>query len=213
MRYFLEPMGVLVSRLSTSIDSTTYSFADLFTNDYISQEEEEIINKEITEKGLNEKNRCEALAQLSREALTIKSIEEEVTNKVNAFCDERIFVDEKLQEIKNLSSNIIKINTQNALANRCASCHAAQTNNFLDYSVGGAPVLPFKNITELEKMIKSPEGQLLGLAEKINDRINRPHQYPGAMPLTGIVELKNEEKAYLNMWIEKFITNDNDINK
>jgi len=212
MRYFLEPMGVLVSRLSTSIDSTTYSFADLFINDYISQEEQEIINQEIKEKGLNEKNPCEALAQLSREALAIKSFEEEVTKKVNAFCDERIFVDEKFQEIKNLSSNIIKINTQNAMADRCASCHAAQANNFLDYSVGGAPVIPFKNMAELEKLIKSPEGQLLGLAEKINDRINRPHQYPGAMPLEGIVELKNEEKAFLNMWIEKFISNDKDNN-
>jgi len=211
MRYYLQPFGVDVSRFSSSIDPSTYSFADLFSASFLDQAESQKINKQIeSDPKLNEMDRCKALAKLSMDAIGgDQAFRDKIIDASQGMCRQRL-KDQNLEVkfINELDKQAIKFNAAEAFKKRCASCHSDQTAVGIDYSVGGAPVFPFKQIVKLEEKIKSVDGRLIGLASKMRERINRPHQYPGAMPLEEIVKMTDEEKAFMNLWLNQFLNDD-----
>lgn len=205
LRYFLEPLGANISRFSTSIDPNTYSFADLFRSDYMLPEDKIKIDEDIKKKGLDKIDRCEALAKLSKEALSDQVVMEDITKNALAICNRRVELDKGVIELSKLAESTIEIKVQNILDQNCVSCHKAQTYSQLDYSVGGAQVIPFDDIQLLKFQMNSPQGKLTNLAERIQSRITRPHDYPGAMPLVGVAaEMSKEDTVFLNAWLSQF---------
>jgi len=210
-RYFLEPFGVGISRLSTSIDPTTYSFADTFEGSYLSFSEEKKMREELSEKGLDYGS-CEDLAKESRERLGKKDVMGNLVEKAKLACLEKSDAEKMFAPLKQEDAQefqgLVDIQARNLFSKKCASCHKADNYNGLDYSVGGAPVIPFDNIDKLKTFLKSPKGKLLGYAGIIKDRVNRPHDTPGLMPLQDIGQLEMEEKKFLSVWIEEFMNSE-----
>lgn len=208
-RYFLEPFGAGVSRFSTSIDPTTYSFADTFNGDYLSYEERERMKEEMSAKGLDSGS-CADLAKESRQRLSNKDLMGRLIANASMVCSEKIDAKKQISPLKkgdaDSFSGLVDIQARNIFNNKCASCHKQDTFNGLDYSVGGAPVIPFGELDKLKEFLRSPKGKLLGYAGIIKDRINRPHDTPGLMPLQDIGQLEAEDKQFLNAWIEEFMS-------
>lgn len=203
-RYFLEPFGVSVSRFSTSIDPTSYSFADTFRGDYLDAAAAAGINKEIQDKKLGGKDICEAYKDLSLEAMNAPDLMVKLLADSQESCNKKNEMNKGILDLEKIEPGLVEVQVSNILNNRCASCHQDMPSNNLDYSVGGAKVFPFRNISDLKKLMTSPQGKLVGWADKIHDRINRPHNFPGAMPLNGLVKLEDVERTFLNSWIKQF---------
>lgn len=205
-RYFLEPFGAGVSRFSTSIDPTTYSFADLFMGGYLSQEARSEIEKELTAKG--ESFNCEALQKASQEKLSEENVMADLFKTSSVACKDKKEIEKSLVALDNDLSgefaSLVDIQARNIFNGKCASCHKANTFNDLDYSVGGAPVIPFNDLDALKGYLSTPRSKLLGMTDIIKDRVNRPHNIPGVMPLTDIANLSADEKKYLTVWLEQF---------
>ncbi len=201
LRYFLEPLGVPVSTLSTSVDPTSYGVNENFRSNFLSSENLASIEAEATARG---GSKCEALSALSRGAFEDDSLRQQLTNDAQLLCEKRDARETGIIDAQSLGANVIQFQAQEAFNKRCAQCHNA-TSPRIGYTVGGAPVIPFKNIQTLRAAIRSPQGQLTKLAERIQDRITRPDHFPGAMPLNGMTSVTKEENIYMNAWIKSQI--------
>jgi hypothetical protein len=205
-RYFLEPFGAGVSRFSTSIDPTTYSFADLFGAGYLSGEARKQIEKEFAAQG-KEMN-CETLKAASLEKLNEEEVMGDLFKTSSMACKDKKEIENSLvalqEDVSGQFSSLVDIQARNIFAGKCASCHKANSYNNLDYSIGGAPIIPFDDLDKLKEYLSSPRSKLIGMTDIIKDRVNRPHNIPGVMPLTDISNLSTDEKKYLTVWLEEF---------
>ena len=197
-RYFLEPFGVMVSNFSTSVDPTSYSFGDSFKGEYLAPAAKTKIEAEAKSKG---GNLCDSLANLSRNAIDSDGVRSTMTEAAQLMCNQRDENEAGIVKVEEMGANVIQAQAADAFNKKCASCHSAQTAINIGYTVGGAPVIPFKSIQSLKYAVTSNQGKLTGLGDRILSRINRPHNFPGSMPLNGLVDLKDDERIYMNAWI------------
>jgi len=205
-RYFLEPFGAGVSRFSTSIDPTTYSFADLFGGGYLSNEAREKMRAEFEAKG--QSMDCNSLGKASVEKLNTKEVMGNLFKTASLACKDKKEISKSLVALENDISgefkSLVDIQARNIFKSKCSSCHKDNSYNGFDYSIGGAPVIPFDNLDKLKKYLSTPRSKLLGMTSIIKDRVNRPHIIPGVMPLADIANLDVEEKKFLTVWLEEF---------
>jgi hypothetical protein len=201
-RYFLEPFGVKVSNFSSSIDPNTYTFSDLFSTDYLDYSTMSAISEEA---GGND---CDSLAKKSQEVLGRDETRDKVVESATTLCQNRLSLDQSIADFDKLDKVIVRQRAEQAFRARCFQCHtSADPNNpNKNYSTGGAPLIPFNNISALERYIKRDDNRTIGMASKISERLNRHRSLPGAMP--AVIPVTQNEKAYMALWIKQFTGED-----
>lgn len=201
-RYFLEPFGVKVANFSSSIDPNTYTFSDLFSSDYLDQKTMTAIGQEA---GGDD---CDSLAKKSQEVLGRPETRDMVADNATNLCQSRLSLDQSIAEFDKLDKVIVRQRAEQAFRARCFQCHtSADPNNpNRNYSTGGAPLIPFNKISDLESYLKRDDNRTIGMASKISERLNRHRSLPGAMP--AVVHVTQNEKAYMALWIKQFTGED-----
>ena len=191
-RYALEPLGIDVDSWSMSIDSSTYSFADLLFNIF-------------RDMPMAENGSCEDLAKQSVDAL---SKSEPYLADLRANCSDKKLLNELV--ISNGLDNSTDVMKKyygekvNKIlnANGCVACHT--------YQVNGAPIVPFGDQDKLRKMLEDDNRTINGgWTQSIWSRVTRPEGTNGHMPLGG-PSLTDEDKSTLKTYFNLFIENNND---
>ncbi|MGK0367882.1 MAG: hypothetical protein ACI9QD_001022, partial [Thermoproteota archaeon] len=204
LRYYLEPLGAAVGRFSTSIDPRTYSFADTFEYNYLLPEDIDRMKYDMAAEGFA--FTCNGLARKSLEVLGTAEVAEKLVAKASKLCRDKAYrtavINIGKDDVLGFSESLLDFKAGEIFRTKCMSCHKDQMNNGIDYSIGGAPLIPFGNPMELTKYFTSPTGKLLGRIDNTIERLNRPHNIPGAMPIVGIVDLSDEDKVYLEAWLK-----------
>jgi cytochrome c553 len=187
MRFLLEPLGVQVDNWSMSIDSGTYSFADVLrlSSGAFSPSYEDC--KSLSAKTNDVFFRPVADTKLMAQD-DLKNLLKKTCDDVPAIVD---LTDFSLDLAKPLEASIKKEVSSTFMV--CAACHGNGIN--------GAPAIPFNNIDALTKEIretsKLPNG---GLGASIINRINKPEGSKGHMPM-GPQSLTSEQKKYVRDFI------------
>jgi mono/diheme cytochrome c family protein len=181
LRYLLEPMGVQVANWSMSIDSGTYSFADV-----LNLSDGAFRNGE----GLS----CEDLAKRTGEVFFSSRPRELRQAYLNA-CEKAtmpVTLEDFSAQNVTIAAAQVNQNVQQVFVS-CNGCHKS--------GAGGAPRLPFNDLTALSELIRSsaslPNG---GLGASIINRINKPEGAKGHMPM-GPRTLTTQEKQYVRDFI------------
>lgn len=201
-RYFLEPLGFDISRISTAVDPLYYSFSDTFEpSRYLSDEVRDSISKELSEKGLSG---CAGMAKLAKKNLVEPDIKKSVIERTTLMCIEADFAstNKEIERLVNFDEDLLELRAKEILSEKCVNCHRP-INSEVKYSRSG-PVIPFDNIQKLTEKITETAGSTFDLGEKIIDRISRNPHLTNSMPLEGITELKPEDKAYIIQYIKAF---------
>ncbi len=182
MRYLLEPLGVQVANWSMSIDSGTYSFADL-----LSLNDGAFANTEGLE--------CSELENRSRAAF-LGSPQAELRQSYLSSCEQAalpVTLEGFSAEAVTIAATQVDKNVRPIFLMNCNGCHMT--------GAGGAPPIPFGDLDALRAEIQSsarfPNG---GLGASIINRINKPEGARGHMPM-GPRSLTSQEKEYVRDFI------------
>ncbi|MBY0413118.1 MAG: c-type cytochrome [Bdellovibrionales bacterium] len=185
LRYFLEPLGINVDSWSMSVDSGTYSFADVLGG----LDSFGIFNSsELSGKG------CEELQNLSQESFSNFDTEDFVKRA----CDEKFVVtpfdDQTAADLSGPAVEILREKVSTIFnSNACIACH--------DNGVNGAPKINYSNLKQLEKEMASTKKDANGgLAKVIWGRINRAEGAKGQMPM-GMPVLSAEDQAVVRQYL------------
>ncbi len=183
MRYLLEPLGVQVANWSMSIDPGTYSFADLM---FLMTDQGAFANTE----GLS----CEDLGKRAQ-ASFFSTQPDQIRQNYLLNCEQTA----PPVTLEGFTSSMVTIaaaeleQKAKPVFMSCSGCHTS--------GAGGAPRIPFNDLSALSAEIKStgrfPNG---GLGASIINRINKPEGARGHMPM-GPMSLTTEDKQYVRDFI------------
>lgn len=192
LRYALEPLGIDVKNWSMSLDTETYTFADLVSG---------LSSAGIFSEAMSEiKGSCPLALEKAKIALAKNYNDNNTEAQVCLTCNTQSEVAKAAEPLKDIQLTILKNEASKVLNKHgCVSCHSA--------GVMGAPHMPFHELDKLETMIKSTAkkpASAFSWGQVILDKLNREDGAPGRMPLGG-PQMPVKDQATLKAYFDALV--------